>query len=765
MNEEDYLKQGEALERAHHDRDAVQLYQSALQFFPQSHALYARLGVLFLQRGELLPAAEYLERALRLDHAAFGSLSPQAEALTQEQTNRQRAELQNRWDVQEALALVYLQLNRPQNALDSLADLAHLEAHEPPLFKVLRAQAYEQLGQWPRAQRSYEQALASQPVPALAAEIYRALSLLQQRRGLREAAARARAQVFLLTLIAQHAAVSKHLQWIQTSPYAHLYDTLAPILAYYPPVQRAPILLYCSELSLKQNQVIHSYFYLRQGLGFKDVQAECLLTLGLTLKRTGQWELAQSCFLGVLTDGSTFPSAASERAAPPENIQAAEREWRKLLQMTPQAFCKYLGVATAPDPFVSVAAQATEDASPTSRSIEFQRLSKPQLKALSLLGEQPGRPAEQSYPLLKQVFHRSPTPELALSYLRICLELERFDEALLGIQSLNQGPLSPSYRRALLYLQGQILDRQGQYAQAFVAWQGANQFNPAPLDRERLRYLCESLQELFTPERFQSDFHRLRGHDSQGPIFIVGMPRSGTSLTEQILAAHPRVYGAGELYAFEEALNQKLLRRTPIETHALQDLLQQLSSEDLQRVAEDYLQALDSLPSEHSDRAEYVTDKMPGNFFHLGWIALVFPRARLIHCSRHPLDVSLSCFAMDFENVELGQNLDDLGAYYQQYQRLMRHWQRCFGERLIEVVYEDLVTQPEHTIRKLLEHCELEWDEACLHFAEQRRFVGSSSRQQMQRVQQGIDTRSMGRHQNYLKQLKPLEAWIDLSAY
>jgi tetratricopeptide (TPR) repeat protein len=244
------------------------------------------------------------------------------------------------------------------------------------------------------------------------------------------------------------------------------------------------------------------------------------------------------------------------------------------------------------------------------------------------------------------------------------------------------------------------------------------------------------------------------GHPSSLPIFIVGMPRSGSTLIEQILSSHPLVHGAGELYLVTKHLAEM---HWPFAGYLLQ------SAEGVrtnpppappnryfrQRGAA-YVKALRG----YNARAQRIVDKMPGNYIYLGMIHLCLPKATIIHSVRDPLDTCLGCYKQLFATGnETTFDMAMIGQHYQRYRRLMDHWQRVLPGRVIEVVYERLVADPESEIRRLLAACGLPWHEGCLRFHETQRPVRTAS---MNQVRQPIFKSAVGRWRRYEKHLGPL---------
>lgn len=237
------------------------------------------------------------------------------------------------------------------------------------------------------------------------------------------------------------------------------------------------------------------------------------------------------------------------------------------------------------------------------------------------------------------------------------------------------------------------------------------------------------------------------GHPSSRPIFIVGMPRSGTTLVEQILASHGGVHAVGErkdLSILCKSIDQSMTQRFP-------GWIDDLEPGDCEAHGEAYLDAI----SAGAPGTARITDKMLTNFKLLGFVALILPNARIVHVRRHPLDSCLSSFCQLFsKGSQFSYNLSELGRYYSAYARLMAHWQRVLPKGfLMTIDYEDVVERPEECARCLVEHCGLEWDANCLNFQETARPVKTASAAQ---VRQKLYSTSIGRWKNYKSHLGPL---------
>jgi hypothetical protein len=213
-------------------------------------------------------------------------------------------------------------------------------------------------------------------------------------------------------------------------------------------------------------------------------------------------------------------------------------------------------------------------------------------------------------------------------------------------------------------------------------------------------------------------------HGNRRPVFIVGMPRSGTSLVEQILASHPAVYGAGELPTLGQ-VPYDIVTADWNEGDAYPECLESLSVKKANRLAAQYLSHVESLNRD----ATYVTDKMPLNFQWLGLVELLLPGCHVIHCERDPLDTCLSCYLTNFAaGNDFTYDLAGLGAYYRDYRRLMAHWKNVLTLPMLDVRYEELVRDPEPQVRRLLDFLGLPWDDRCLKFHENQRPVKPPAR-------------------------------------
>lgn len=308
----------------------------------------------------------------------------------------------------------------------------------------------------------------------------------------------------------------------------------------------------------------------------------------------------------------------------------------------------------------------------------------------------------------------------------------------------------------LLFALGKALEDQASYEEAFSAFSEANALRRArfPYDQDEHAAATRRSRAVFTPEFFAE--RRGSGSEANDPIFVVGMPRSGSTLVEQILASHSAVEGTMELVELL-AITQRLGKDAPYP-----ELLREFPVNSLRQLSEEYL---DRTRIYRRSSAPRFIDKLPNNFTQIGFVHLILPNAHIIDVRRHPLACCVSNFKQHWAT---GQNfaydLADLGAYYREYVELMAHFDVALPGKVHRVIYEDLVAQPEAETRRLLDACGLPFEEACLRFYENTRAVRTPSSEQ---VRQPIFSAGLDNWRPFEPWLAPLKAALGpvLDAY
>lgn len=334
------------------------------------------------------------------------------------------------------------------------------------------------------------------------------------------------------------------------------------------------------------------------------------------------------------------------------------------------------------------------------------------------------------------------------------LALAKDDEGLEWLeqveQVLDRSGDSKEGKALIGYGLAKFYDRRGAYKEAAHAATRANAARrraTGPLDREGLRARIDAIMGTYTPE-FLSE-RRQMGLGTDQPVFIVGLPRSGTTLTEQILSAHPLMYGAGELPDLARLARQAVAENEVSPWQAALRLDDAMAS---RRLAHEYLCALRRQAPPDCPR---ISDKQPLNFFHLAFAALLFPNARVIHCRRDARDNALSIWIENFNpDQRYATDFDDLAFFIAQERRLMAHWNSVLPLSVLTIQYEDVVADLEGQARRLIAFLGVPWDDCCLNFHQQDRAVQTPSRWQ---VRQPIYTNSVGRWRRYRDYLPDLE--------
>lgn len=315
-------------------------------------------------------------------------------------------------------------------------------------------------------------------------------------------------------------------------------------------------------------------------------------------------------------------------------------------------------------------------------------------------------------------------------------------------------PETPDRDLALIgYELGKVLDARGDYDGAMQSWNIANAARcrmVGQFDAQALRERVEHMLPLFGKDAFQT----ATGSPDTRPVFIVGMPRSGTTLTEQIIAAHPDAYGCGELPDIA-LIARNLPSRTGGARH-WPHIIDEIDPSTLEWAIARYLAAA----TRHAPAgAKRLIDKAPMNYYALGLIGMMFPAARIVWCRRDPRDVAISIYGENFSLSERFANrMDSIGQCINLQNRLMQHWCQTLPNPILTLDYESLVGEPEAQARRLLAFIGLDWHPACLEFHASERGVQTPSRWQ---VRQPIHTRSIGRWKNYVNALEPLMQALD----
>jgi len=346
-------------------------------------------------------------------------------------------------------------------------------------------------------------------------------------------------------------------------------------------------------------------------------------------------------------------------------------------------------------------------------------------------------------------------PDYARAYngLALIVKFRTFDNDIQAMENLYVGKadISTADRIDLGFALGKAYADLEDYDRSFAFILEANRLKRTTYEysiREEHLFL-QRIKKTFSPD-FLAAHHGV-GSQDKTPIFIVGMPRAGTTLVEQILASHPLVFGAGELEDLRLVINGICVGAA---ARQFPECVMDLEMDAFNKMGEDYVGRI----RDYAEEAGYITDKMPYNFFRVGFIKTVLPNARVIHCTRNPMDNCLSIFKNDFRGTHgYAFDMTELGQYYNLYRDLMAYWEKVLPGFMHTVQYENMVSDQRNQTKSLLDFCGLPWDDACLEFHKTERKVSTASFAQ---VRQPIYSDSVELWKRYEKQLEPLRKTI-----
>ena len=350
----------------------------------------------------------------------------------------------------------------------------------------------------------------------------------------------------------------------------------------------------------------------------------------------------------------------------------------------------------------------------------------------------------QVYGELARLYLQTGAMELALTHYRIAFDLNPEDprnfHGMVQIDAqaiteehidivenlLRKQDLLLDDRCSFYFALGEIYDASERYDEAFANYAVANIAKAVKFDSEKHVDYITAIMNTFTPEIFE-EFDNSELNNSTQPVFIVGMPRSGTAVVEQILASHSDVYAGGELNLINEIAEK--LQLTIEQTDKQHMFFENNSEKSLSGFARYYINDINNLALNNNHKnPSRITDKMPTNFLYLGLITLLFPKAKIIHCRRNPLDVSLSCYFKDFaDDHGYACDLKNIGLYYQQYERLMAHWKKVLATQIHTVDYEELVENTQAASKELIKFIALDWQQGCKQFNKTKRTFHKAS--------------------------------------
>ena len=364
---------------------------------------------------------------------------------------------------------------------------------------------------------------------------------------------------------------------------------------------------------------------------------------------------------------------------------------------------------------------------------------------ISLAGyyEQSGK-FEEAKKIYREILEINPNFTIADKSLSLIQKYKLGDDHLKSMEEKLKKNLDKEDARRLNFALGKAYEDICEYEKSFKFYETGNR-----LYKKDIKYDFKKEAGYFNKikETFKNNFDVLKPLD-QKIIFIVGMPRSGTTLTEQILSSHKNVYGAGELSFLKQAIDKKL----SIKNNSLNLNSKNLTSEVFQEIRNYYLKKIEIF----ENNEEYLIDKAPLNFKWIGFIVTIFPNAKIVHCTRNPIDICWSNYKNTFSSrlMDYTYDFNDLANFYKLYDDLMQYWHKKFSNKIFNMDYENLIANKEAETKKLLEFCELSWDDNCLNFHKNTRSVATAS---LAQVRQPLYKTSIEKWKKYSKNLKVLK--------
>ncbi len=697
-------------------KESLPAMEKAAELMPDDADLHNSLGNVFKKRGQLADAEASYHRAIEINpdyaiaHYNLGNVLQIQKRLSAAEACYRRA-LELKSDLAEA-----------HNNLGAvLKDLGRLSAAETSYRKVLKlrpdsAAAHNNLGNTLRDLRQFDAAVES---------FRRALEIQPD-----YAEAHNNLGNALTDLGQSSAAETSYRRALELKPdYAEAHNNLGN--------------------ALKDNgqfdAAVESY---RRALNLKPDYAEAHNNLGNILKDYGQFDAAAKSYGQALKVRPDYAEAHNNLGTLLKTLSlpdAAEASYRRALEIKPYYAEAHLNLANV----LKYQSRIAEAEASCRRSLEINPNSAVASLAMVFMAGMATDKGQfkEAESLFRQAISMEPDlPEAwaGIAHTRKMTTSDSDKVWLTEAQRIAENNLLPRSEAHLRYSIGKYFDDVKNYEPAFVNFRRAND-----LSKVYCKKYVKRLQEM-TVDRMINFYDRgwIKNQVSAGtnlsyrPVFIVGMPRSGTSLVEQILASHPEVFGAGELTFWGTTMQDMYVLEGKMSTIALRKL------------ADGYLRLLEGFSLD----THRVVDKMPGNFQVLGFIHAALPNSRIIHLQRNPLDTCLSIFFKNFESHSYANDLENIAHYYTQYLRIMKHWHESLPQdAILNVSYEDLVNDQEGWTRILLDFIGVSWDERCLDFQKTARRVSTASNWQ---VRQKISTSSVKRWCNYMKFIEPLRVYF-----
>ncbi|HTU20061.1 MAG TPA: tetratricopeptide repeat protein [Gemmataceae bacterium] len=687
----------------------------------------------------------------------------------------------NHADALHLLGLASLQRRQPKQAIE-LIKRAIARTPSEAIYHGNLGEAYRAVGQLDRAAACYQVALRLKPELADVATNF-GLVLMRQGRTAQAANLFRQALQHQPDYAVAHNGLGN--AYRQTGKIVEALTHFRRAVELSP--QFGPAQTNLGQLLLDIGQPYEALPHCREGVRLQPDSAAAHNNLGNALRRLGELTEAKACYTEALRLAPNTPvildnlgqSMQAER-----KYEEAVRWYEQALQLEPKALHIRTHLAEAlsekqdfaaaeaqlkivlenlpdhPEAHFALARMRCEQGRIEEALAEYRSLLQRQphnVAVNQLLGDlllELNQPEEAVACFRRSLVH-NPTFAPALAQLATHLRDKMSPDEEERLRRLIDEPQLPApHRAAVHYGLAHLCDARGEYEQAAQLLERANALELAVRNERGQIYnpevhanFMDGMVQLFTPQLFART--RGFGSDSERPIFIVGLPRSGTTLLEQVIASHSRVHGAGELRLVRDLFEKLGTNGDFVSEEVALEALRVIDADGVRRLADSHLEQLRAINAT-TDR---ITDKMPDNYMYLGFLALLFPRARFLYCRRDPRDIAVSCWITQFRTIPWANHPEHLASRFAQHQRIMAHWQEVLPVPVLEVNYEDMVEDLETVAQRALDFCGLSFEPACLEFHRTRRQVKTAS---VSQVRQPIYRRSLARWRNYEKSMQPL---------
>ena len=509
---------------------------------------------------------------------------------------------------------------------------------------------------------------------------------------------------------------------------------------------------------LENEQTAHAIDYFKSAITHKSDYAEAYFNLGNAFLTQKEFKFAEAMYRKAIEHKPNYAGAYNNLA----NTLLDQDDYRHHYAEAEQYFLKAIELAPEMDETYKNLASAYQSQGNYEKALHFfrlynERVPNDEVVIASMASVHEHRAEfEAGIALLEPFINKDDIKaEIVLAYAKFARHFKFEDKAIHALTGISDDEVIIQLRTEKYYTLGKLSDSKKDVDATFGFYKQANDLEEDKFELAQEQKTFDTIKSYFTKSKIQS--LQRSENASTLPIFIVGMPRSGTSLAEQILASHPDVFGAGELDNIHNITKRIGAELAPKNNYPL--CLDSMSSDYATQLANEHIATLQAMAPE----AKYVVDKMPHNFLGLGVINLLFPNATIIHCKRSSVDTCLSIFFQHFnKHHAYSNNLEMLGIYYNMYADMMEHWEKSLDINIIELEYEKVIANPEEEMRTLLEQCGIGWDLACLKFHENKRTVMTPSYDQVRRP---IYTSSVAKWKKYEHHLAELINSLGERAY